>query len=94
MLNIRKLSYYLHLTKGMTFSGSRNNRNKNNSISKSNNNDDFFSNELINHRLYNLIEYMRNFRINVMNPHENFCHVASIFRENGKEQYFKLRYGL
>ena len=84
----------------MTITGSRcnnSNKNKSNKSNRSNSKSDddlSTSNDLINHRFYNLIEYMRNFRINVMNPHENFCHVASIFRENGKEQYFKLRYWL
>jgi len=40
----------------------------------------------------NLIESLRNFRLSMMNNRENFCHAASIFKDNGKEQYLKLCY--
>jgi len=45
-------------------------------------------------RFYEMVNDMRNFRLKIMNEHENFCHVASIFREDGKKQCFKLRYRL
>ena len=46
------------------------------------------------HKYNNIIDHLRNFRMRIMNNHENFCHAASIFRDDGKEQCFKLRYWL
>ena len=43
-------------------------------------------------RFNGMIEDLRNNRLSIMNVHENFCHIARIFRENGKEQCLKLRY--
>ena len=40
----------------------------------------------------NIIENLRKIRLSMMNNRENFCHAASIFKENGKEQYLKLLY--
>ena len=45
-------------------------------------------------RFNGMIEDLRNDRLSIMNIHENFCHIARIFREDGKEQCFKLRYWL
>jgi hypothetical protein len=39
-----------------------------------------------------IIENLREFRLSIMNNRENFCHAASIFKDNGKEQYLKLLY--
>lgn len=48
----------------------------------------------ITHKFSDMVNELRLTRLSIMNPHENFCHVASIFRKDGKEQYFKLRYWL
>lgn len=46
------------------------------------------------HKYNNMIDYLLNFRLKIMNNHENFCHAASIFSDNGREQYFKVLYWL
>ena len=44
----------------------------------------------ITHKYGDMIDELRLSRLSIMNPHENFCHMASIFRKNGKAQCFKL----
>jgi len=39
-----------------------------------------------------IVENLRDFRLSIMNNRENLCHAASIFKDNGKEQYLKLLY--
>ena len=77
-----------------------NNRNKNFSkntniienISKSNSISNLI--DPMRFRFNGMIEDLRNDRLSIMNVHENFCHIARIFREDGKEQCFTLRYWL
>jgi hypothetical protein len=44
----------------------------------------------IDHKYGYMINELRLTRLSIMNSHENFCHVASIFRKDGKAPCFKL----